>query len=233
MQHKAGEVHSTRRYCPWRLVYYEAFETEKDARMREQKYERHGKGNHELKKRLKYSLIGTEEKKKKGEGFTFIEVMIYLALIGLVVTGFVSFNLSVSESRNKTFVAQEVQANVRTAMDIISQRIRAATGVNTGTSTFDSDPGVLSLVMVDSAKNPTLISLSQDNGTLQITEGVSSAVAITSTEVQVTNLVFTDLTSTSSRENIRLVLTIAYNAGGSDLEFTHSQTATTSVSIRQ
>ncbi len=57
LDHNKGKVFSTRRYMPWRLVYYEAYSSEQDARVREQKFKKHGKGNHELKKRLKYSLI--------------------------------------------------------------------------------------------------------------------------------------------------------------------------------
>ena len=62
VEHNQGRVISTKRYLPWRLVYYEAYISEEDAREREQKFKRHGKGNDELKKRLKRSLI------IKGEG---------------------------------------------------------------------------------------------------------------------------------------------------------------------
>ena len=60
-EHNQGKVNSTRRYMLWRLVYYEAYLSEKDARIREQKFKRHGKGNDELKKRLKYSLSNYED----------------------------------------------------------------------------------------------------------------------------------------------------------------------------
>ncbi|MFY9461678.1 MAG: GIY-YIG nuclease family protein [Candidatus Sungiibacteriota bacterium] len=58
-EHNQGEVISTKRYLPWRLVYYEAYVSEGDAREREQKFKRHGKGNNELKKRLKRSLTAS------------------------------------------------------------------------------------------------------------------------------------------------------------------------------
>ena len=48
-EHSQGRVNSTKRYMPWKLVYYEAYLSEKDARIREQKFKRHGKGNVELK----------------------------------------------------------------------------------------------------------------------------------------------------------------------------------------
>jgi len=55
-EHNRGEVISTKRYMPWRLVYYEAYVSEADAREREQKFKRHGKSNDELKKRIRLSL---------------------------------------------------------------------------------------------------------------------------------------------------------------------------------
>jgi putative endonuclease len=65
-QHNQGKVISTKPYLPWRLVYYEAFLSEKDARIREQKFKKHGKGNIELKKRIKHSLsIKNNECKNK------------------------------------------------------------------------------------------------------------------------------------------------------------------------
>lgn len=167
------------------------------------------------------------------KGFTLVETLIYIAIIGTAVTSFVVFAISIGEPRNKTYATQEVQANMRTAVDLISQRVRAATGVNTGASTFGSDPGVLSLAMADSTKNPTLIDLTADDGILRITEGVSSAVPITSTEVQVTNLVFTNLTPSGERESIRIEMTMEYNNSSGDVEFDYTQSATTTVGVRQ
>lgn len=120
-------------------------------------------------------------------GFTLIEILIYLLIIGGVVASFVAFTIGVGNSSAKNYVVQEVHGNTRTGLGLITSRIRAATGVQAGSSTFGTDPGVLSLVMADSAKNPTVISLSGDDGVLQIIEGTGSAVAITSDEVKVTN----------------------------------------------
>ncbi|MFC1595128.1 type II secretion system protein J [Patescibacteria group bacterium] len=172
--------------------------------------------------------------KKIQEGFTLIETLIYIAIIGMVVSSFVVFSISVSNSRNKTYVVQEVQANARTALDIMSQKIRASTGVNTGSSTFGSDPGVLSLSMADGARNPTVFDLNQNDGVLRITEGVSSAVPIVSDEVKITNLVFLDLTSDGSfRENIRINMTVEYDNPSGDKEFEYSQTLQTAIGIRK
>ncbi len=40
----------------WRLAYYEAYASAKDARLRERRLKHHGSGKAELKKRLQHSL---------------------------------------------------------------------------------------------------------------------------------------------------------------------------------
>lgn len=55
-EHNNGESKSTRRYKPWKLIYYEAFSAKKDAMIRERKLKNHGKGLNELIKRLTSSL---------------------------------------------------------------------------------------------------------------------------------------------------------------------------------
>jgi type II secretory pathway pseudopilin PulG len=166
-------------------------------------------------------------------GFTLVETIIYTAIVGTVISGFVVFTFSIGDSRNKNYVVQEVQGNSRVALDFVTQRVRASEGVNIGSSTFGSDPGVLSLQMADAAKNPTLISLSADDGQLQIKEGASAYVNITSDEVKVTNLVFTNLTGTSDFENVQINATIEFNNTGTDVHYDFTQSWQTAVSARE
>ncbi|MFC1613129.1 GIY-YIG nuclease family protein [Patescibacteria group bacterium] len=54
-QHNSGNVKSTKLYCPWELIFYEAYKSKKDAKRRE-KYFKTTKGRKALKIMLKYSL---------------------------------------------------------------------------------------------------------------------------------------------------------------------------------
>ena len=47
----------------------------------------------------------------KDNGFTLVELLIYMAVIGGVSMTFILYSLAVAQSRAKTYVAQEVQAN--------------------------------------------------------------------------------------------------------------------------
>lgn len=165
-------------------------------------------------------------------GFSLIETIIYIGIISIVLVSFVSFSINVSDSRDKTFSIQEVQANSRVALDIISQKIRSATGVNISSSVFNLHPGVLSLVMASSTLNPTIISLATSSYGLQIKEGVADPVLITSSRVGVSNLVFTNLTGTSTRKNIGVNFTIFYNSSTSTF-FQFNKSIQTAVSLRQ
>ncbi len=171
--------------------------------------------------------------KCQSKGFTLIETLIYVSILGMVAAGFIFFSVSISESRNKTYVVQEVQANARTALELISQKIRAANGVNIASSTFGTDPGRLSLSMASSTLNPTIIDLGGDDGNLRITEGLLSPAAATADEVKVTNLVFTDLAASSSRANIRVDMTVEYANPGGDPEYDYSQSWRTAVGARR
>jgi putative endonuclease len=51
-QHNAGFSKYTSKSMPWELIYYEAFTTQKLARIRELKLKNHARGIQELKKRI-------------------------------------------------------------------------------------------------------------------------------------------------------------------------------------
>jgi len=57
-EHRKGKVFSTKKIFNFALVYYEAYLSEKDARMRESHLKHFGKAYQELKKRIKESLKG-------------------------------------------------------------------------------------------------------------------------------------------------------------------------------
>lgn len=168
----------------------------------------------------------------KQKGFTLVELLIYIAITGVVTVSLVQFGLAISTARVKTYVAQEVQANARMALDLMSRKIRMAREVNTGASVWGSDPGVLSLGMVDGTSDPTVFELDGDNGRLQMTEGSGPTVYVTGEEVRVTNLVFRDLTSSGDRGNVGIELTVEYDSTN-DVVYGYTKSYETTVSVRQ
>lgn len=170
-------------------------------------------------------------KNKKG-GMTLVEIVISLGILLIIVAALSGFVISLQQTRQQLSSAQEVDDNLRMALDLLSMRIRGAKGVNTGTSTLDTDPGVLSLEMANPALNPTVFRLDQDNGILQMQEGAAGPVSVTTNEVRVSNLVFSMRSPVGEPENIGIALTIDYSSlSDSYAGFSHS--VTTAVTARQ
>jgi putative endonuclease len=239
-EHNLGKEISTKKYMPWRLVSYEAYQSEKDARHREKMLKQHGNAMRQFKIKSKNSFINKMGlpstiffAKKNSAGFTLIETLIYIAIIGIVISSFVGFSVSVSDARGKTYVVQEVQANTREALSTVRSALREATDVHTASSVFGTDPGYLSLAMASSTLDPTNIGLDSDNGVLGIKRGTSATTSVTSSEVNITNLVFTNFTSSTTRENIRMELTVEYNNTSTSSIYNYVQTATTTTSLRK
>ena len=57
-EHSQGKSRTTKRYLPLRLVYYEAFASDYDANMREEKLKQYGSSLQNLKQRIKNSIKG-------------------------------------------------------------------------------------------------------------------------------------------------------------------------------
>jgi len=55
-EHNIGKSFSTKNH-KWKLVYYEAYFSEQDARIREQKLKQHGRTKSHLKNRIQTSLL--------------------------------------------------------------------------------------------------------------------------------------------------------------------------------
>lgn len=85
IQHNSGEVFSTKRYMPWKLIYYEAYDSEELARLREKRLKYNGNAIKELKKRVV---------NKSGAGFTFIEILITMGILLMLTSILLLYNRS-------------------------------------------------------------------------------------------------------------------------------------------
>ncbi len=161
------------------------------------------------------------------KGLTLIEVLLYIAIIGIIIQGFITFILSITSTNSKTYVIQEVQANTRMALDVISQKIRAADDVIT-----PSEGNSTSTLVLDMPNSDLDLTFSIINGVLDITEETASSTPITSNKVNISNLTFTNLATAGEKDNIKIEITAIYRMGESK-EFQYSQMLQTSVSLRK
>lgn len=175
----------------------------------------------------KYQRPQTKRQISKIKGFTLIELIIYVVIMSSFTMGAVLFAWDISYARVKSSIHQELNHNIRFATKRIAFEIRNTQSINSITSTS------ISLAMSDSARNPTIIDLS--GGRVRIGFGSSgscpttSPCSLTSDDVSITNLAFTNLSSGSS---ININFSISGETSGDRPEYQASQTIEGSGEIR-
>lgn len=163
-------------------------------------------------------------------GFTLIELIIYLTLVSIFLSGAIFFAWDIIYGRVKSQIQQEVSQNLRLASQRISFEIRNAAGINTLSGSS------LSLEMSNPSRDPTVFDVSA--GRLRIGYGstgpcpVTAPCNLTSNQVRVTGLSFTDLSSDSESININFTITLESNNPSGRQEWNRSQTYSSSVELR-
>lgn len=165
--------------------------------------------------------------KNKQRGFTFIELILYVAILTTMLVALIPFAWNIIGGGVKSATQQEVFSNARYISERLKYEIRNATGINSVSTTQ------ISLSTATPATNPTVIGLSGEN--LTITQGASSAVNINSANTTISSLTFTNYTSGDTKtKHIQFVFTLNanYPAAGTRQEFNETTTVEGSAEVR-
>jgi len=152
--------------------------------------------------------------KPNNKSFTLVEFIIYIAILATILVVLSGFLWLIVFGNIKETAYQEVQQNGRFAVSKITQEIKKATGINSPTP--GNSANSLSLVMADGSL--TIFDLF--DGKIRITQGSSPATyELTSDQVIVSNLKFTNLSYTDTPGTIRIETTINYVNPGNRMEY--------------
>ncbi len=125
---------------------------------------------------------------RKIKATTLVEILVYFAIFGVFMVAALSFAMQIVNLSELSSRLYELETQASFVQDTIKTTIQTAESVDEGGSTFDSDTGVLSLVMSDAAVSPTVFSLS--SGEILMQEGAGLAVPLHSSFVTVESLRF-------------------------------------------
>ncbi len=162
------------------------------------------------------------------KGFTLVEFIIYITILTTILVSITGFLWLVVLGNIKETSYQEIQQNGRFAMTKITQEIKKATGVNhplPGNPPSDS----LSLFIADPNLNPTIFDVV--DGKLRITQGTNTPFELTSDQVIVSNLQFTNLSYSDTPGIIRIEMTVDHVNPGNRGEYQASIDLTSSISL--
>lgn len=139
-------------------------------------------------------------------GFTLLELVIYIAVVGLVLVSATMFSFEFAASQAKSAALEEVNRNARFAVSRIAAEIREAADLNAGSSVFGSNPGTLSLATATGATDPTVFTVT--GGTLNIRQGAGPVLPLTSSKVDVTEFTLENLSTAGKTKAVRVRLKV-------------------------
>ncbi len=164
-------------------------------------------------------------------GFSILEIIIYIALVGTILAATTSIAFEIYHGHTKNVSYQSLQNNARFVLSKIVTEIENAQSINTETSIFNSNTGMLSLQTGNSGTNPTLFQIESQR--VSIKQGTSASVQLTSADTNATVLRFENLTAPQTPGTVKITLTLTYKDTGNRTELNSSVTLTTTANIRR
>lgn len=159
------------------------------------------------------------------KGFTLVEYILYIGISAVLLVALLQGTLLIFETRETLAQPHPVQEELRFATRRLTLAIRAAISIDTVASVFQSDDGVLSLTMSGSAVTPTMFSLS--GSAIMMNEGISPAIALTSSRIVVETLRFENLSAPNTAGTVKIRIDARPTSTGQTLSLE------TSVSLRR
>lgn len=170
------------------------------------------------------------------QGMTYVEVMIYLFVIGITLLVFMLFAASLLFDRTRGASIIENQEQVRFAIARMEHDIAESRAINTASSTFGvnlASPAyggsVVSFAHASSTRNPTEFSV--QDGMFMVRYGNATATPLTADSVRVAQLIFTN-TSSGRSKSVGITFTMEYVNSTVNYIFGASTTLRTAVELR-
>ena len=164
----------------------------------------------------------------KNRGYTLIELLLYVVILGMLLGSVVSFFGMVTEARVKNQTVAEVDEQGTMVMDYMTQTIRNASSIS-APAAGGVAASSLTLVVPTAVLSPTIFSLS--GTTLQIKEGTAAAVPLTNGKVQISGLSFKNLTRSGTSGIVQVSFTISRVNPNNRNEFSYQKTFTGSAEL--
>lgn len=165
---------------------------------------------------------------RKQTGYTLIELLLYVAMIGVLLSAVAYFFGAAAEARVKNQTVSEVDTQGTYVMDYMAETIRNATSVSS--PTIGTSGSSLTLVVPVGSLSPTVFSLS--SGTIQVKEGTGAAASLTSDDVVITSFTVKNLSRSGTTGIVQISFTLNRVNASNRSEYDYSRTFTTSVGVR-
>jgi type II secretory pathway pseudopilin PulG len=140
-------------------------------------------------------------------GFTLLEIVIFVGMFSLVVVAFMSIFVSVSQVTLRQTSASEVASQSQFLLQTIQYYVERSNNIEMPADTATT---TLRLRMPSNVEDPTTIQLSGTSVTIQSSS--TPAKVLTSSKVNITNLQFTKRLNAYGHDSVAVTFTAEYNS---------------------
>lgn len=167
----------------------------------------------------------------KRPGFTLIEVIVYVALLGVVMVFVANSVVFLVTTYARARAEREVLTNARAVLDRVTSRVAAAQETYGFTSVFDANAGQLSLMTATTMMSGHTVFYTDiwvDSGVAYLRDEGAETTTLSAGSVRITVLKFERIAQALGREAVRM--TVRADAVGA--RFPASATLTTTTALR-
>ncbi len=144
----------------------------------------------------------------KIKGFTIIEVLIAVSILGMMLLLLMAFIFGLNFSNYKTKSDREVLENARRALDQITYEIKNAQSIYTPTTT-QNQLSLQTTHYLPTGETTTFVDFFLCGAALCLKKESGAPIILTSDSVQISNLTFTQIKNTNF-PSVRVSMTVDY-----------------------
>jgi len=169
----------------------------------------------------------TKKTRSVDRGISLLEFVIYLGMLGFVLTAAVLFSVEFVTAEAKSSAISDVARGAGYALERIAHETRASDGINFDDSVFGSNPGTLSIKSAITAADPTVFSVV--DGRLYVQWGTGTPVQLTPSGLIVEEFVLEDVSTRPRFRSVRVRLTVASSGEGQTEAYSSQMTLETTI----
>jgi len=165
------------------------------------------------------------------KGITLIEIILYIAILSLISTAFITMSINIMSLKTKSISQQEISSNLRFISQKINYEIRNAKSISSTTASS------LTLVSFDNSRNTTVFDL--NNGNIRMGFGavgncpVTNPCVLNSNLINISDFTIINLSSGDSKtQNIDYTISGNYINPSGRQEFNASGFIKDSIEVR-
>lgn len=169
---------------------------------------------------------------KANKGITLIELLVYIAVSTIIIISTFTFVISLIKAQAKVSMERETWESSQRVIDQITRELQKATLINEGASSFGVNPGVLDFETYQYDSDDIINMKVYESGNRIYIQTATYNDAMTSDDINITNLTFELFSSGSGVKNIKTTITAEKNEKVLGSNFNASTTLIRSITIR-